>query len=601
MKKLMLIAVSAVLMTACSEDKTEQQPVVKAETKNNQQHILTFIPADTPMLFASGLSPDQYPDRYLEIMESQMEGALQYINVMMDQFVKNDKNQITEVVTEEDGELVATKPNADMDSKEKISTFFDRWFKTDSFAKVGMKVGETQMVGYMVDLFPVLRIKLSQGHQVPAMLDDLEQQFEVAFIQSDVQGNQVREIQTNDISILIGIQDDYLVISGVPSVIKDQMIGQLIGTTKPTSSMAQDPSLINEVKKSHGFVIDDVVVFDVQQIADHFINPSKHNSALVNFLQIEDNMLSQACKNEITAMIAKAPRMVAGNKKLTNDTMGVSFVWEMENSVSSDFATIVGRVPQGNPGSAMSMGMSFDLLNAKNLASKYVKQIVDQPYSCEHFQAMNEQATQIQAQLSQPIPPFVGNFKGFNFSLDELKLNMEAAQADNPNPKDIVESLKTQVYLAVDETEALLGMAQMMVPQLQEVDIKTDGSLITLADKVPMISGKNIPIDIANLYAAVSADTIGFSMGHEDGGTLSQKVGEPGTAALMTFSASADGYKSLMEQIFSMAEMPNMPEELKSELSIQKDLALSMLYWKTQDMTMGFTDKGFSTDVIIKY
>lgn len=597
----MLIAVSAVLMTACSEDKTEQQPVVKAETKNNQQHILTFIPADTPMLFASGLSPDQYPDRYLEIMESQMEGALQYINVMMDQFVKNDKNQITEVVTEEDGELVATKPNADMDSKEKISTFFDRWFKTDSFAKVGMKVGETQMVGYMVDLFPVLRIKLSQGHQVPAMLDDLEQQFEVAFIQSDVQGNQVREIQTNDISILIGIQDDYLVISGVPSVIKDQMIGQLIGTTKPTSSMAQDPSLINEVKKSHGFVIDDVVVFDVQQIADHFINPSKHNSALVNFLQIEDNMLSQACKNEITAMIAKAPRMVAGNKKLTNDTMGVSFVWEMENSVSSDFATIVGRVPQGNPGSAMSMGMSFDLLNAKNLASKYVKQIVDQPYSCEHFQAMNEQATQIQAQLSQPIPPFVGNFKGFNFSLDELKLNMEAAQADNPNPKDIVESLKTQVYLAVDETEALLGMAQMMVPQLQEVDIKTDGSLITLADKVPMISGKNIPIDIANLYAAVSADTIGFSMGHEDGGTLSQKVGEPGTAALMTFSASADGYKSLMEQIFSMAEMPNMPEELKSELSIQKDLALSMLYWKTQDMTMGFTDKGFSTDVIIKY
>lgn len=596
----MLIAVSAVLMTACGEDKTEQQPVVKAVANNNQQHILTFVPSDTPMLFTSGLSPDQYPDRYLKIMESQMEGALKYINVMMDQFVK-DRGDFVADMTDESGDLEVTETSADQKTKEKITTFFDRWFKTGSFSKIGMKVGETQMVGYMVDLFPVLRIKLSQGHQVPAMLDDLEQQFEVTFTKSDVQGNQIREFQTNDISILIGLQDDYLVISGAPSVIKDQMIGQLIGTTKPTSSLAQDPSLIDGVKKSHGFVIDDIVVFDLQQIADHFINPAQHNSTLVNFLQIEDNMLSQACKSEITAMIAKAPRMVAGNKKLTDDTMNVSFVWEMDNSVASDMATMIGRVPQGNTGSAMSMGMSFDLLNAKNLASKYVKQIIDQPYSCEHFQQMNEKATQLQAQLSQPIPPFVGNFKGFNFSLDELKLNMEAAQADNPNPKDIIESLKTQVYLAVDETEALLGMAQMMMPQLQEVDIKTDGSLITLADKVPMISGKDMPIDIANLYAAVSADTIGFSMGHEDGGTLSDKVSEPGTAALMTFSASADGYKSLMEQIFSMAEIPNMPHEFKNELNIQKDLALSMLYWKTQDMTMGFTDKGFSTDVNIKY
>ena len=141
----------------------------------------------------------------------------------------------------------------------------------------------------------------------------------------------------------------------------------------------------------------------------------------------------------------------------------------------------------------------------------------------------------------------------------------------------------------------------MMVPQLQDVEIKTDGSLITLADKVPMISGKDIPIDIAHLYAAVSPDTIGISMGHEEGGTLSNQVKEPGTAALMTFTANVDGYKTMLEQIFSVAEMPNMPEEFKNELNIQKDLALSMLYWKSQDMRIGFTEKGFSTDVDITY
>ncbi len=293
--------------------------------------------------------------------------------------------------------------------------------------------------------------------------------------------------------------------------------------------------------------------------------------------------------------------MVAGSKILTNDTINGSFVWEMDSALTADLATLAGRIPPGNPDAAMSMGMSFDLLNAKNLATKYVDQIVNQPYACEYLLQMNQQAAELQAKLSQPIPPFVGNLKGFSFSLDELKLNMEAAKAENPNPKDMIESLKTQVYFAVDETQALLGMAQMMVPQLQGMEIKTDGSLITLADKVPMISGKDIPIDIANLYAAVSQDTIGFSLGHEGGGSLSEKVNAPGTVALMTFSASADGYKNLMEQIFSMAEMPDMPEEIKKELKMQKELALGMLYWKSQDMNMSFTDQGFSTNVNIKY
>ncbi len=590
----MLIAASTALLAACGEDKTEPKPVAKVET--NKQQILTYIPADTPMLFTSGLSPDQYPDRYVEIMESQMEGAVKYINVMMDQAFKDVEKFTADL--DEDGETSASEDDS---MKVKVRSFVDRWFMADNFSKIGMKVGETQIAGYMIDLFPVLRVKLSKGHQIPAMLDDLEQQFEIAFTKSESNGNQLREIQTDDLTILISTQNDYLVISGSPTVIKDQMISQLIGTTKPSRSMAQDSTLIQQVKQSHGYTLDDIVLLDLQQIADHFINPAKHDSALVNFLQIEDNLLSPACKAEITAMIAKAPRMVAGSKELTNDTINGSFVWEMDSTLATDLATISGRIPQANSDAAISLGMSFDLINAKALASKYVDQIVKKPYVCEHLLEMNQQATELQAKLSQPIPPFVGNFKGFNFSLDEVKLNMEAAQAANPNPKDIIETLKTQVYLAVDETQALLGMAQMMMPQLQDMDIKTDGSLITLADKVPMISGKDIPIDIANLYAAVSPNTIGLSMGHDNGGVLSQKVSEPGKASLMTFTASVDGYKSVMEQFFSMTEMPNMPEELKNELNLQKDLALSMLYWESQDMDMSFTEKGFSTDVNIKY
>ncbi len=258
MKKFMLVAASTALLAACGEDKTEQQPA--AQVESNQQHILTYIPADTPMLFTSGLSPDQYPDRYLEVMESQMEGAVNYLKVMMDQVLKETESYAAEPAMDENGEVLAAEVSEDAQMKQKASSFIDRWFMQDNLAKVGMKVGETQMAGYMVDLFPVIRVKLSDGHQVQAMLDDLEQQFEVPFIKSEVDGSQVREIQANDITILISTQDDYLVISGAPTVIKDQMIGQLIGSTKPTRSLADDPSLMQQVKKSHGYVLDDILV-----------------------------------------------------------------------------------------------------------------------------------------------------------------------------------------------------------------------------------------------------------------------------------------------------------------------------------------------------
>ncbi|MGJ8662266.1 MAG: hypothetical protein ACSHWU_01390 [Marinicella sp.] len=597
MKKFMLILSITTLLVACGEDKTETPPTAELVS---QPQILSYVPANTPLLMTSGLNPDQYPSRYTEVMQTNMEGAIKYLKVVMNKAM-NEGHSSDEPLTDENGEVVESTPSKKELMKQKAKAFVDKWVFEDEFAKLGMKMGETQVAIYMVDLFPVLRIKLSADNQIEAMLEDFQTQFEAPFVTSEINNSKVRELKADELTVLIATDDDYLVISGAPTVIKDQMIGQLIGSTKPNKSMAQDPSVLQQVKQAHGYTIDDVMLIDIQQIADYFIHPAKHNSALVSFLQIEDNMLSADCKSEISNMFAKAPRLVAGSKVMNNDTIHASFVWEMDSTLSNDLASMTGRIPHGNLEAAMAFGMSFDIVSAKALAAKYVDEMVAAPYKCELFAAMNQQTTDLQAKLSQPIPPFVGNFKGFNFSLDDLKLNLTNANLANPDPKEMIESFKTQIYLAVDETEALLGMAQMMVPQLQGMEIKTDGSLITLADQVPLISGKDIPIDIASLYAAVSDNTIGFSMGHEGGGSLSEKVSEPGQNVLMSFSANVDGYKNLMEQIFSMAEMPDMPVYLKEELEMQKELTLDMLYWKSQVVTLAFTDQGFTTDINIKY
>ena len=601
MKKFMII-MTATFLVACSGDQTETTVTEVKAVDQNQSDILTYVPAASPVLITSGTNPDQYPDKYIDVMQSNMDGVVKYIEVMLKQAMDKPSSYVSadEPQDESNAEQTATEIAEELEQK-KVMAFVDKWLIQDKFNKVGFKMGETQMAVYMIDLLPVVRIKLSADHQIEAMLNELQKEFELPFVTADVNGTKVRELVADQMTIMLATDADYLVISGSPTVLKDQLINQLIGLDKPTVSLADDPSAINQVKQAHNFTTDDLMLVDFKALADYFIYPSKHNSPLVNYLQIDDSMLSVICKNEISAMLDKAPRMVAGNKTLSNDTINGSFILEMDQNIAQDMAKMAGRIPQGNTNAAFALGMSFDLKNAKDIASKYVDQLVNDPYQCEHFAPFNQQANELQAKLTQPIPPFVGNFKGFNFSLDELKLNLANADLANPNPNEIIESLKTQVFLAVDETQALLGMAQMMVPQLQGVEINTDGSLITLADKVPMISGKDIPIDISELYAAISSDTIGLSMGHVGGGDLSEKVKQPGKAALMTFSANVDGYKNILEQIFSMAEMPDLPDSVKSELILQKELTLSMLYWQTQEMTLSFTDKGFETDFKITY
>ncbi len=598
MKNFMIILTTA-LLVACSGDQVETATTETKVTGKNQPEIMTYIPAKSPVLITSGLNPNQYPDKYIEVMQSNMDGVAKYVEVLVKQAMDETK-KATYVADDDVSEDETATENED-NKQEKVMAFVDKWLIQDQFNKVGFKMGETQMVVYMVDLLPVIRIKLSEGHQIEAMLTELQQEFDLPLVVTNVNEVKVREVAAEKMTLMLATHDDYLVLSGSPTVLKDQMINQLLGIEKPSMSLADDPTVINQVKQAHSFTTDDLMMIDFKALADYFLYPRKHNSSVVNYLQIDENMLSAVCKDEISALLNNAPRMVAGNKMLSDDTIHGAFIWEMDQTISSDMAKMAGRIPHGNDNAAFAFGMSFDLMGAKDVAVKYANDLVASPYACEHLAPLNQQAAEMQAKLSQPIPPFVGNFKGFNLSLDELKLNLENANLANPDPNEMIESLKTQIFLAVDETEALMGMAQMMVPQLQGMELKTDGSLITLADKVPMISGKDVPFDISHLYAAISADTIGLSLGHEGGGELSEKVQDSGKQALIAMSASAEGYRQLMEQVFAMADMPNMPQSVKEELQMQKELTLSMLYWTHQDVSMGFSDQGFETDFVIKY
>jgi len=599
MKKILLVLLTSLLMVSCSDDKTSATTeAVKSESiKSESPHaILSYIPADTSVLMVGGLSNDQYPEKYIETMEGYMGGIGAYLKVAFEDGFKQGFKQETDKAQDDGSE--AEIPEADKDKE--ILDFFEKWFVDGGLENFGIKFNEFQFALYMVDLFPVVRVTLSSESKVNQMIEELKTDHQMPVETSEMNGMMVHKIQTGKATIILALDAEQMVLSFSPSVLVDQLIDDLLGFKKPAVSLAQDRSLIDNIKSKYGFKYDDLMLIDIQSIADYFIYPAKHDSALLDFLQIEDNMLSEVCKTEISTMIAQAPRMIVGSGDITDDLINSSFIWEIDQELATDLSTISGRIPHGNANAALSFGMSIDLLNLKEVLNKYIAKRIETPYECEHFAKFNDKLTGLQAQLNQPIPPFVGSFKGFNVTLDTFEIDATLLSGSNPDPKEFLKDLKVQVYLAVDETKGLLAMAQMMAPQLSEIEINTDGSVISLADKIP-VSGTNIPVDISTLYAAISENTIGFSLGHENGGTLGESVNQPGNNNLFKFYVEADAYIEMMNKFFDVMSATVQVDKLKQQLETQRELTLGMIFWKTQDATLNFTDKGFEMNMDITY
>ncbi len=584
MKKLIILSLLALGLTACGDKDAEQPETVK--TAIAEAEILSYVPADTPLFLSSGLSNNLYPDRYIDVMQDYMGNMADYVKLAF-----SDINESAREL-DEDHDIITDEELA------KIEQFVDRWVVEGHFSKLGMKVGESQLVGYMVDLFPVIRMRLSDGHQISDMFADLDQQFALNPQIQEQDGLSIREYAVNRITVLAAHNDDYLVLSLAPSVIKDKLVNTLTGIEKPVTNMAQNRDRLNQIKTQHGFVIDDLFVMDVQAVADYFINPDNYDSALLDFLQIEDNKLSPACKSEINAMLAKAPRLVAGATALTNEQINSAFIWEMDTELSQDMAQLAGRIPATDETAAFSFGLSVDLLNSQKVLTKYIDNIINAPYQCELFTQLNQQAEAFKSKISQPLPPFIGNFKGFNMAFSDLKVNEQAANLNKP--AEMIESFKMQLALSVDEAQSLVGMAQMMLPQLQGMVLPTDGSLIPLKEQLPP-NLMNLPVDVSSAYAAINNQTIGLSLGYPEGGNLSELVNEEGQNLLFSATAEAEGYKQMIEEIFKLADMPQLSEEMKKQLESQKQMTLSLLYWKQQKVTMNFTDQGFTTNMVTTY
>lgn len=582
MKKIYLLMLCFGLLTACQDEE-------KAKT-GNYPEIFSYIPADTPLL-ALTISQQQYPQAYHE-----------KTNKAMDEFGTLFGELIRQVIdTEYSAKSNEELSDVDKQKKEKLQSFIDKWLFKDSTEKLGFDLQKSKLALYSIDLMPVLRVSLSKDNQMQAFIEDAKQELELPIQQSELDGEKLYTLDLEEMNLQVQVKQPYLTVAVTPQNLAQKELKSVLGLVKPKISLQHQPQQLENLKQKYHYQVDDVFIFDTAAVADYFINPTKYQSPVLDALQLEDK-LSPVCKQEITSLIAKAPRIVGGITKMDNKNINTQMVFETDPQFGKDWSQLATVIPGiKNDNAAFYFGFSYDLLMAKNLALKSVKKIADAPFQCEHLEKFNEMG-ELQDRLSQPLPPFSNNFKGMFFAVDDISLDADKLKDDNF--EQAIKSLKMQMLLDIDHAEGLLAMLQMAAPEVAELEIKADGSAVDLTEKLANSESfkKDMPFELKDFYAAMTKQVVGLSLGHKNGGNLEQQVKAKGQKHLLAMGINAEKYKQIMHSIYdTIDESSEMNEQAKMQLEFQKKLEDITYYWENEEIIIDFSEQGLTLDINIEY
>jgi hypothetical protein len=209
--------------------------------------------------------------------------------------------------------------------------------------------------------------------------------------------------------------------------------------------------------------------------------------------------------------------MTAGTTELGASAIAYQYRLESPKTLAGQLAGLVARLPAADAQSdrLLDLSLGVRLGAVRDFLRDQSKAITEDPYTCEYLQDLNGSAERLLAQLDQPMPPFVNNFRGVRLSLSELAYGGELVPAD----------VRGLLALHVEQPEMFVGMAQMLLPDLSTLALTPGGEPVEVPPSL-------IPVPDVVAFAAMSQDAIGLSVGAGEEallpGFLAQEPGPEG-------------------------------------------------------------------------
>lgn len=481
--------------------------------------LLRYVPADTPYLLAKVAAP---PDGLADKLEGDFEAVLAaYEQAMLEAAAE---------AGEGDGPPAATF--------EALADFMN----LETVHAAGL-TRDTTMAFYGAGMLPVLRLTLSEGHELESTVERILELHGIELTTATIEGASYRYLDLDGGRLVVRIDGREAVLSVVPAGLSEDQLKTVLGVTLPEQSIASSGTL-RELADGYGFLPYYAGFLDVDRVAGTLLDePSGMDAELLELAGYDASELGDTCRAELRAMADLAPRAVSGYTALGADAFEANTVLELREDIAADLVGLGAPVPGlGVSHDALfAYGMGLDLSAAREFLDARVAALESDPYECELFAGMQADMTENRQALDR-VPALAYGFRGFLAVVDEMSA---PDLATGPVPGD----LNARVLIATQNAPALFNMGALFVPELAALNLEPDGEPVAV--DVPPQAG--LPIQTA--YVALTDSAIALGVGDDAEARLAALLGapasEPGT--FLSFEADLARYSELVSQLLAQS------------------------------------------------
>jgi len=547
-------------LSACSQDAEEASGGSAASGG-----ILRYVPADTPYLIAM---TEPLPDDVRDKLEPQVNATLQ----MYPALIKGMLSAMIE--SEEEG--------TDTDALREALPFVDELgslMSLEGLRESGID-NDSSFVMYGAGVLPVVRVTLTDGALMEKAVARLEESATKKMSVATIDNQEYRYAGDEEARVIVAIVGDELVISLVPAELSEESLKTVLGLSLPDENIAESGTLAALASK-YGFSDFLIGFVDIERIASVLLDQqSGINAELLSMIEDDGLDLSDVCKAEARSMAGVMPRIVVGYTDIDTSKFSSKAIFELRPDLAAGVSKLTAPVPGmgSDLGGIFSLGMSTNILAAREFYAERLDAMEAEPYECQDFAEIQAGVVAGREMLNQPVPPIVYGFNGFLAVIEDIQgLDLQTQQPPT--------SIDMRLLISMNNVEGLLAMGAMFSPELAALDIEPNGEPVEL--KLGQLAAMGQTVHVAMTDGALA---LSVGEGTEDrlGDMLDANAAKP--SPFMTFDMDAARYYEFIGESMTAGQETGASPEMQA--AVQKMLASVQEGVDRMSVTIDFTENG---------